>query len=316
LPTWLSPTFIFRLNQVEISNKYYGAAAPTALSKLKVVFWNAERGKSWQVFPDFASDADIVILNEMDWGMARSGNIHTTVHLADRLEMNYAYGVEFVELTNGNAEEINATVGLSNDVGYHGNVVLSKWPFRDSKIIRLHPLYEHLYKHKTKGQDQGERRLGGRMALFAVTTLPDGRDVLVVSVHSHGDAKKQLLQQDAKHICNEINEFRNTSFVLLGGDMSGVLVRDLARICGTLSMKKTNEHSPKGRPKPTCPDYRAPRARFERGDWLVARGGSSFAVRNETVKTTHPFIKTSDGKYECISDHSMIEFTADIVAKK
>ena len=65
--------------------------------------------------------------------------------------MNYAYGVEFMELTNGNAKEIEATAGNTNTAGYHGNAVLSRWPVSDATIVRLHPLYDKLFVEKDKG---------------------------------------------------------------------------------------------------------------------------------------------------------------------
>ena len=102
---------------------------------LRVGEWNAERGANWDVFNNFYPNADIIILNKMDWGMARSGNIDTTKQMANQLRINYAYGVEFMELTNGNKKEINLTVGELNLVGYHGNVVMTKWPIIESQIV-------------------------------------------------------------------------------------------------------------------------------------------------------------------------------------
>jgi hypothetical protein len=97
------------LDRVEIVNRHNSqnsSALLKQLENLQVVAWNAERGKHWDVLPNFAADMDFLILNEMDWGMARSGNVHTTELLAERLQMNYAYGVEFMELTNGNKGEM------------------------------------------------------------------------------------------------------------------------------------------------------------------------------------------------------------------
>jgi hypothetical protein len=164
------------LDRVVISNNYSspvhdvgnGTGSFRNRKILHVGEWNAERGANWDVFTNFYPNADIIILNEMDWGMARSGNIDTTKEMANYLKMNYAYGVEFMELTNGNEGEINATVGQSNLIGYHGNVVMTKWPIIESRIVRLHPLYELLFEEKTLGQAKGERRLGGRMALFTL----------------------------------------------------------------------------------------------------------------------------------------------------
>ena len=45
------------------------------------------------------SQADVVLLNEIDWGMKRTSYRHTAKELAAALRMNYAYGVEFVELS-------------------------------------------------------------------------------------------------------------------------------------------------------------------------------------------------------------------------
>jgi hypothetical protein len=150
------------LKRVEVSNKFGGAAGDKSM--IHVVAWNAERGKDWDVLSDFVIDVDILILNEMDWGMAWSGNVHTTRMMHDELKMNYAFGVEFMELTNGNAKEINATLGMNNLVGYHGNVVMSKWQIVEIRTVCRHQLYEHLYKAKQNRMDVGERRLGGRMA--------------------------------------------------------------------------------------------------------------------------------------------------------
>lgn len=60
---------------------------------------------------------------------------------------------------------------MINTAGYHGNALLSRWGLTDAKIVRLHPLYDELYKEKSSGMALGERRLGGRMALFATTHI-------------------------------------------------------------------------------------------------------------------------------------------------
>lgn len=42
--------------------------------------------------------ADIVVLNEVDWGLKRTGYRNVVKDLATATRMNYAYGVEFVEV--------------------------------------------------------------------------------------------------------------------------------------------------------------------------------------------------------------------------
>lgn len=117
------------LNVVEIHNPYFNKGvkisktrstyvknglsecSDTTITSLKVVELNAGRGGRWANFAvkitsnEELRDADVIILNEMDVGMARSGNVHTTRMLAYALHMNYAWGLEFVELSNGDREE-------------------------------------------------------------------------------------------------------------------------------------------------------------------------------------------------------------------
>lgn len=79
----------------EVGNNYFPLEAdPSNQIRLRIGEWNAERGGNWNVLPNFIENPDILILNEMDWGMARSGNVHTIRQMARSLHMNYAYGVE------------------------------------------------------------------------------------------------------------------------------------------------------------------------------------------------------------------------------
>ena len=108
------------LNAIEVDNSISPTdnckAAVTsgtqqASQGLKVITYNAKRGGNWfdfvlKIRGDYAlQNPDVIILNEMDNGMARSGNLHTARMMAFALKMNYAWGLEFIELTNGNKEE-------------------------------------------------------------------------------------------------------------------------------------------------------------------------------------------------------------------
>jgi len=294
---------------------------------LHVAEWNAARGLDWDILPDFYPIADIIILNEMDWGMARSGNRDTTKDMAKSLEMNYAYGVEFLELTNGNQEEINATVGKSNLIGYHGNVVLTKWPIVESKIVRLHPLYDLLFEEKTSGMAKGERRLGGRMALFTLLQTRAYGDILAISIHAHSGSKQDLLKQDAKIVCDEIEKYSATN-IIMGGDIASPIPQTLVSDCGFFVLEKTNsQKNGKGSRltpswKVVCPDGNMPRtARYPtRGDFILVKGpGFDIDSKLTKTRTIYPFRKHegNDGakpRYECVSDHALLSL--DIEFKK
>jgi hypothetical protein len=47
---------------------------------------------------DALQSADVLVLNELDWGMKRTDYRPVAKELADALKMNWAYGVEFVEV--------------------------------------------------------------------------------------------------------------------------------------------------------------------------------------------------------------------------
>ena len=130
--------------------------------------------------------------------MARSGNVHTARKLAFRLGMNYAWGLEFVELTNGNAREQNDTLGMKNAMGLHGNAILSSCPIFDPILVRDR-LDEQFFSNKRfKGNAMGhEKRLGGRMGMFVRTgTLLDhAADDDNSGLMQYSSSSSSLLQQ-------------------------------------------------------------------------------------------------------------------------
>lgn len=188
-----------QLNATEIDNAIAPHAACPELGEalnnrsLRVLQFNAERGRNWfalalmlRAMP--ALGADLLLLNEMDIGMARSGNVHTTRMLAYATGYNYAWGLEFVELTRGTHAEQQATVGERDTFGLHGNAILSRCPLRNAQIVRDSP--NKLYFSDTPNAVNAkgsEKRLGGRMGLVAEVGLaPAGapsRLLMAASVH-------------------------------------------------------------------------------------------------------------------------------------
>ena len=211
------------IDAIEVNN---GVSDARPRKTLRVVAWNMERGRHWKDGARLVREAealrdpDIVLLGEMDLGMARSSNAHTTRELAGALDMNYAYGVEFLELTGGELGEREMYPG-ENEWGYHGNAILSRYPLRNVRMLRF-PGIEKWYAGV--GANEGERvqkRLGGRMALFA--TLDLGREVAVVSTHlesSEKDAPARVAQ--TRLLLDAIGGYAKDRPVILGGDLNAV----------------------------------------------------------------------------------------------
>jgi endonuclease/exonuclease/phosphatase family metal-dependent hydrolase len=182
---------------------------------LRVIAWNTERGRYWREGVQLINetpalrDPDLILLGEMDLGMARSGNVHTTREMAAALKMNYAYGVEFLEFTGGEPQEREQYPG-ANEWGYHGNAILSRFPLRDVKMLRFPGI--------AKWYGDYQKRLGGRMALLA--KVP-GMTVVATHLESaREDSAARKAETDL--LLEEVRRYAGRSPILLGGDLNAV----------------------------------------------------------------------------------------------
>lgn len=214
------------INEIELLNSY--STKPN--NHLRIIAWNTARGRNWREGVQLISlnpalsNPDIILLGEMDLGMARSYNEHTTKEMAAALHMNYAYGVEFLELTKGETEERKKYPG-ENEWGYHGNAILSKYPLLNLRMIRF-PGIEAWY-------NQYQKRLGGRMALFADIRINE-TDVTLISTHLESTGNdKNLRQSQINIILNEVKKHSKETPVVIGGDFNATpdepLFKDLKK---------------------------------------------------------------------------------------
>ena len=125
-------------------------APPAVLpEQLGVLMFNMERGVHLAEIQEFLRDCpdiqpfDVILANELDDGCARSGNKNTARELAQAFGLNYAWGLEFIELVND-----------ENEKGFHGNAVFSRWPITRAGVIRLPEQYNWYFDR--------QRRIGGR----------------------------------------------------------------------------------------------------------------------------------------------------------
>jgi hypothetical protein len=115
-------------------------AAP-AKDRYRVLAWNIERGArlegQLQAFREhpYLRDCDVLLLSEVDVGMARSGNRHVARELACQLGMHYAFVPCYLSLVKGSGLE--RKVQGDNDLGLHGNAILSRYPICRPRILRL-----------------------------------------------------------------------------------------------------------------------------------------------------------------------------------
>ena len=192
-------------------------------SQLKIAAWNMQRC----LFPEQSADLlrrhepDIILVSEMDNGMARTHQRNTTRALADSLGMRYAYGLEFFELGLGNDTERRLAADSHNSKGWHGNAVLSRVEPRELALIRLED-YGHWFCPQDAFRSDtilSQPRIGGRCALAAILPTDVG-DICVVSVHleSHADSHVRLSQ--IERLIAALDEFAADLPTIIGGDLN------------------------------------------------------------------------------------------------
>ncbi len=88
---------------------------------IRIVNWNIDRGLKLRGVIEFldSTKADIILLQEVDLNARRTHHINVASEIAKKLEMNYVFGREFQELTQGS----------KSSPAYHGQATLSRWPF-------------------------------------------------------------------------------------------------------------------------------------------------------------------------------------------
>jgi endonuclease/exonuclease/phosphatase family metal-dependent hydrolase len=186
--------------------------APTPAT---ITFWNVERGRypGEQAALLHAQGASAHLLCELDLGMVRTEQRHTTRDLAERLGCSYAFGVEFLELGLGNRQETEDHAGETNDAGLHGAAILSPHPLKRPAVVRL----------RRDGAwfdgERGERRVGGRIAVLATLNIGD-RPVTLASVHLESHSNPVARAEETTVLLDAIDAYAQDQPVLIGGDFN------------------------------------------------------------------------------------------------
>lgn len=237
---------------------------------LRVAEWNIEHGLNFHLiqealtgagdFPPAAAeqarrlqDADLILLNEVDLGMKRTGYIDVARELAKSLGMNYVFGVEFVEvdrlvelgLDSVHLDDPELAEKMQEQLrtdpsryrGLNGNVILSRYPIHNARILRL-PVCHDWFETELKAVsalEKGKRiasekvflerierevRRGGRMALIADITVPGipSGSATVVSVHLENKTKPGCRAKQMAAVLTSIRGAHHP--VILGGDLN------------------------------------------------------------------------------------------------
>jgi endonuclease/exonuclease/phosphatase family metal-dependent hydrolase len=171
------------------------AASP---DRIRLVSWNIEKGKRWQLLEkclevEVIRSADVLCLNEVDDGMARSGNRRIAHEIGQNLGMAVVFGQTFKELTKGVGDERFAPG--ENTTAVQGNAILSRLPILGWRNLRLPVCHD---PNKSE-----ERREGGRCALIASLDC-GGRALTVVSTHLEVFKTMDCRRRQMKFLLDEL----------------------------------------------------------------------------------------------------------------
>ena len=155
---------------------------------LRIVNWNIDRGMRLREVIDFleSARADLLILQEVDVNARRTHFLNIAEEIARKLRMNYVFGREFQELTQGN----------SASPAYHGQATLSPWSLRKPRVIRFRRQSDFWRpRWYLPRMSLFQERLGGRIALVTEVQVQSQR-LCVFNLHleSRGDEDLRLAQ--------------------------------------------------------------------------------------------------------------------------
>jgi endonuclease/exonuclease/phosphatase family metal-dependent hydrolase len=188
--------------------------AMTCSGRLRVAAFNAERLKNPRSVRRVIDGlgAHVVLLSEVDAGMARSGNIHTIREFIDSSGWSYLYGAEFVELDLGDKEEIRRHASERNVCSLHGNAIVSALAMEQPHLI---PLEESGLWFA--GFDGAQRRIGGRIAVAGRVT--DAlRPLWLVSLHLESKTDPADRQKQIRNLLHALDRIAPNEACIIGGD--------------------------------------------------------------------------------------------------
>ena len=182
------------------------------LNSIKALAWNIERGSVFEGIVealanhDQLKDKDLLLLTELDYGMARSGNRFVAREIADRFKLNYAFAPVYIALQKGSGVE-SESAG-ENTKSIHGVALFSKWPMKNVHAIPL-----------PNGKDKmwgKEKRLGHLRALIADIEHPAG-EFRAVTIHLDAHCSRAHRHLQMKIILDHLDTLTPLP-TLIGGD--------------------------------------------------------------------------------------------------
>jgi endonuclease/exonuclease/phosphatase family metal-dependent hydrolase len=237
------------------------AASRPLGERVRVAAWNIQRGRHFDALVRALREdprlraADVLLLVEVDRGMARSGNRHVARELADALGMSYAFGVSYLVLEDDWGENPD---GAHNQLALAGTAVLARAPIEAVENVDVPELRDKF--------SSSEKRLGKKRAL--VCRLGGARPLTVAACHLDSNASPAGRARQLEAIVAAGERLADGGALLVGGDLN-TTTYDLASPVG-LARNLAHKLFVTGFTE-TIRQYMTPERRYERPVFDVLR---------------------------------------------
>lgn len=200
------------MNAVVVEHLAEKSDAKNISDPIRALAWNIERGIRFDGIVEALKnheglkDKDLLLLTELDYGMARSGNRFVAQEIARELGLNYAFAPVYIPLQKGSGVE--SDMAGENTVSIHGLAMLSRFPLKNVHAVPL-----------PNGKDKmwgKEKRIGYLRALVADIEHPAG-DFRAVTVHLDAHCSRAHRRMQIKLILDHLDTLSPLP-VIIGGD--------------------------------------------------------------------------------------------------
>jgi endonuclease/exonuclease/phosphatase family metal-dependent hydrolase len=239
---------------------------------LRIVDWNIDRGLQLPAVIKFlaSAQADLILLQEVDLNAHRTHHLDVAREIARQLRMNYVFGREFQELTQGS----------KGSPAYQGQATLSQWSLSKPRLIHFReqsnfwrprwylPLWAPF-----------QERLGGRVALVSELHVA-GRTLVTYNLHLESRGNDHLRRSQLNEVLADARRYNSDVPIIIAGDLN--LDASATEIADALSAAQFQNALAFQHARTTVP-----RSIFDSGrsiDWVFTRG-SVRPVRSNVHRT-------------------------------
>lgn len=179
---------------------------------IRVVDWNIDRGLRLTEIKEFlaSQQADLLTLQEVDLNAKRTHGLNVAEELARKLGMNYVFGREFEELTQGSR----------TSPAYHGQATLSRWRLKNPRVIRFQS-QSGFWRPRwfLPRTEPFQERLGGRIALVTEIDVP-GQVIIVYNLHLESRGNYDLRVAQLEEVLTDASKRGPRVPALVAGDLN------------------------------------------------------------------------------------------------